>query len=74
MEWIKKHFDAALVIAVIGGSFLWIDSKFEKVNEKFEKIGERLSAIENDLSTIKAIMILKGIIPSEFAHIESEGK
>lgn len=65
MDWIKKHIDAAVIITVLGGGFLWIDSKFEKVNEK-------LSALDKDVSNIKTVLIMKEIMPPAFGASREE--
>lgn len=65
-NWIS-HVEWVVVLLTIIGGFIWMDSKFEKVNE-------RLSIVERDLSIIKAVLIMKNIMPNELAKHEEQKK
>lgn len=65
-NWFKKHADTIVIVSMLLGGFLWVDGKFEKLNE-------RLIIVERDLSVMKAVMLMKNILPAELAKKE-EGK
>ena len=65
MEWIKKHVDTAIVLGAFLAHFYWIDGKFDKISE-------RLSNVEKEVSLIKAVMILKNVMPAELAKVDGE--
>ncbi len=56
MEWMKKHTDAIMVIGAIIGSMLWMNGKFNE--------------IEKDIAVIKAVLVMKQILPAELAKHE----
>lgn len=60
MDWIKKHTDTVIVIGAIVTSMLWMNGKFNEIEKKF---GE----IEKDVAIIKAVLIMKQIMPTELA-------
>ena len=56
--------------------FAWMDMKFDnvndrfvamdtRINERFTAIDTRFSAIEKDIAVIKAVLIMKNIIPQD---------
>ncbi len=53
MEWFRKHTDAVMVISTIFCSMIWMNGKFND--------------IEKDVAVIKAVLIIKGIMPHEIA-------
>lgn len=56
MDIIKKHVDTVIILGGILTSVLWMSGKFNQ--------------IEKDLAVIKAVLILKGILPESMAsHI-----
>jgi len=61
MEWFKKHTDAVIVLTAIIGCMLWMNGKFNDIDKRF-------SDIEKDLAILKTVLIMKNIMPSEFAH------
>jgi len=60
MDWFKKHADAVAVIAVLCGGLLWMNGKF--------------NVIEKDLAVMKAVMVMRNIMPSELACQNMEKK
>ena len=61
MEWLKKHSDTVMVLSGILGSVLWMNGKFNDVDRR--------------LIRIETVMILKGIMPTEFiANDQGERK
>lgn len=68
MEWFKKHVDMFITISIIFGMVSWMNTKFTRIDERFAKI-------EQDLAVIKAVLIIKNILPTELASTqEKEGK
>jgi len=65
MEWLKKHADTATVIGAIVGSMLWMNSQFNLIDRRF-------SELEKDLAIIKTVLVMKNIMPAEFARNEAE--
>jgi low temperature requirement protein LtrA len=53
MEWFKKHADAVVTISLMFAGFLWMNSKFNE--------------LEKDMAVMKAVLIVKQIMPSELA-------
>jgi hypothetical protein len=53
MDWFKKHIDAVVVISTILGAVMWMNGKF--------------SVLEKDMAIIKTVLIMKNLMPSEFA-------
>jgi hypothetical protein len=62
-NWFKKHADTLAVISIMVGGFYWMDAKIEKVND-------RLTAVEKDMGIVKAVMLMKNILPPELAQKE----
>ena len=56
MEWLKKHTDTVIVLGAIFSSMLWINGKF--------------NALEKDMAVIKAVLVIKNIMPTELAKKE----
>lgn len=69
MEWLKKHADTVVVIGSLLGAVTWMNSRFNEIEY-------RLSNIEKEVAVIKAVMVMKGIMPSELAsnHPKEEKK
>ena len=65
MDWFKKHTDAVIVVGSIIASMLWMNGKFNEIDKQF-------STIEKDIAVIKAVLIMKQILPSELAKHEGE--
>ena len=60
MDWIKKHVDTVIILTAFGTSVLWMNGKFNDVDKRFNEI-------EKDISLMKTVLILKNIMPAEFA-------
>lgn len=57
-NWFKKHVDTIVVLAGILGATMWMTSK---INE-----------IEKDIAVMKAVLVMKNIMPSELAKCEKD--
>ena len=53
MEWFKKHVDTVIILGGILTSIIWMNAKFNN--------------IEKDIAVIKAVLIMKNIMPQELA-------
>jgi hypothetical protein len=53
MEWFRKHTDEMIVLSGIVCSMIWMNGKFNE--------------IENDIAIIKAVLVIKNIMPQEIA-------
>lgn len=53
MDILKKHVDTVVIISAIAGSMLWMNGKFNQ--------------IEKDIAVIKAVLVMKDILPRELA-------
>ncbi len=60
MDWFKKHTDTVIILSAIIGSMLWMNGKFSDVDRQ-------ISHLEKEISIIKAVMIIKNILPPELA-------
>lgn len=58
MDWIKKHSDAVMVLSAIVSSMLWMNGKFTAIDSQF-------SNVEKELAVIKAVMVMRNIMPPE---------
>ena len=52
-EWMKKHVDTVIILGAFAGSMIWMNGKF--------------NTIETDLAVMKTVLIMKNIMPVEFA-------
>lgn len=55
MDWFKKHTDAVMIIGAIAASMIWMNGKFNE--------------IEKDIDVIKAVLVLKNIMPTELDNV-----
>lgn len=53
MDWFKKHVDTVIILGGILTSIIWMNAKFNN--------------IEKDVAVIKAVLIMKNILPPELA-------
>jgi hypothetical protein len=53
MDRFKKHVDTVIILGGILTSLIWVNNKFNN--------------LEKDVAVIKAVMILKNILPQELA-------
>jgi hypothetical protein len=71
MDWFKKHTDAIIVLTAIVGSMLWMNGKFNDIDNRFAKVERDIaimrSELEKDIAVIKAVLIMKQILPPELA-------
>ena len=58
MDWFKKHTDTVVILGAFATSLLWMNGKF--------------NAIEKDLAVMKAILVMKNIMPVELAKHEEK--
>lgn len=64
-NWFSKHVDTVIVLTAIMSSILWM-------NGKFSYIEKEISRIDKEISVIKAILIIKHILPPDLAVAESK--
>ena len=60
MDWFKKHVDTVIVLGGICASLIWMNGKFNK--------------IETDMAVMKAVLIMKEVMPHELAKAEIKEK
>ena len=60
MELFKKHTDTVMIVGAIVTSMLWMNGKFNDMDKRF-------SEIEKEIAIIKAVLVMKQILPSELA-------
>ena len=65
MDWFKKHSDAIAVLSTLVGAFLWMNGRFNEIDSRFNQL-------EKDTAVIKAVLVMKNIMPSEVAHCSEE--
>jgi hypothetical protein len=53
MDWFKRHTDTAVILGGIVSSMVWMNGKFNE--------------IEKDVAVIKAVLVMKQIMPAELA-------
>ena len=59
MDWIKKHADTVMILGAILSAMLWMNGKFND--------------LEKDVAVIKAVLIIKNILPQELAQKDQIG-
>lgn len=64
MDWFKKHADT---IAILGTFAICFWTLNEKMETRFNEVDRRFTGIERDMATIKTVLILKNIMPSDMA-------
>lgn len=62
-NWFSKHVDTVIVLTAIMSSILWM-------NGKFSDIEKEISRIDKEISVIKAILIVRHILPPDLAVSE----
>jgi hypothetical protein len=65
MDLIKKHVDTVIILTALAGSILWMSGKFSDVENRFNQL-------EKDIAVIKAVMVMKNIMPSELCQNHKE--
>ena len=65
MEWFKKHTDTVVILAAVAGSIFWMNGKFTDVDKRFNEL-------EKEIAVIKAVMIMKKIIPAELCKHDED--
>lgn len=65
MEWFKKHADTVMIIGSVVGAALWMQSSIHRLEMEF-------MAMQKEMAIIKTVLILKNIMPSEFAGKENK--
>lgn len=58
MDWFKKHTDTVVIIGAVLSSVIWMNGKFSEVDNRFNQL-------EKDIAVIKAVMVMKNIMPAE---------
>lgn len=72
MELLKKHVDTVVVLGGILASVLWMNGKFNEIDKRFSIVEKDMavlkSDVEKEIAIIKAILIIKNLMPVELAH------
>lgn len=63
--WWTKHVDTAIILGAVVSSILWMNAKFNDIDGRFAQMNEKFSKLEQDIAVIKAVMVLKNILPPE---------
>lgn len=71
MKWFKQHADTVAIIATALIGFYTIN---EKIENRFYTLSKEIASLEKEVTTIKTVMILKNIMPPEFAKNEEKPK
>jgi len=78
MRWLKQNADSIFVLATVIGAVIWITVQMSGIKEdltdvithKEQVLDKRMYSIERDVGIIKAILISKDILPSNFSFRE----
>lgn len=57
----KKHVDTVIILSAILSAVFWMNGKFNEIDKRFYEI-------EKDMHVLKAVMIMKNIMPNELAN------
>lgn len=60
MDWLKKHTDLVIMLSAFASAMLWMNGKFNE--------------IEKDIAVMKAVLIMKNIMPVELANCKTQEK
>lgn len=58
MDLLKKHVDTVIIIGSMMGSMLWMNGKF--------------NSLEKDMAVVKAVLVMRNIMPPELAKAPKE--
>ncbi len=72
MELFKKHVDTVIILAAFTASVLWMNGRFNEVDKQFSEVDKQFSEIHQELAVLKAVLIMKNIMPVELAQIEDK--
>ena len=67
MDWFKKHVDTVMVLGSILTAVFWMNTKFNNIDKEIGSIKTEIALINKDIALIKAVMIMKNIMPHELA-------
>ncbi len=67
--WFKKHIDTVIILGAFASSILWMNGKFNEIEKEISVIK---SVFEKDIAVIKAVMLMKQILPPELAKKEEK--
>jgi len=70
MDWLKKHTDTAIVVGSIMTCMLWMNGRFNDIDRQFNKVECQFKDVEKEIAIIKAVMIMKGVMPTELAKAD----
>jgi hypothetical protein len=70
MNFLKRHADAATVIGLILTAGLWMRSEFKEIHSEFKDVHKEIAGLKQDMGVIKAVLIMKNIMPTELARRE----
>lgn len=60
MDWFKKHVDTVIILGGILTSVIWMNNKF--------------NSLEKEVAVIKAVLVMKNILPTELAKDNRDKK
>ena len=63
MDWFKKHTDTVIILGAFAASIFWMNGRFNEVDNRFSKI-------EQDMAVMKAVLIMRNVMPKELAQSE----
>ena len=67
MDLIKKHIDTTVILASVLTACLWMNGKFNEVEKE-------IALLNKEMAVIKAVLIMKNIMPSELAKAEKKNE
>lgn len=59
-SWFKEHIDSAAIIGTILTVSFWMSSEFKQIHKD-------ISDLRTDMAVVKAVLILKNIMPADLA-------
>lgn len=72
MDWFKKHVDTVIIIGGILSTTIWMNTQFSKVDKEIFSVKTDIALLNKDISLIKAVMLMKNIMPPELAKENEE--
>lgn len=69
MEWFKKHVDTAIVLGALLPALFWFHNK---IDQRFTNLEKEIAIIKTEVVVIKAVLIMKDIMPKSLACEKKE--
>ena len=64
-NWLTKHIDTVIILSAFASSIIWMNGKFSEIDSRF-------NGVEKDISILKTVLIMKNVMPAEFAKNEEK--